>query len=463
MAAISSSLLSYPLTLEEAPSVVRSHSASAMALGAIALGAALQINFGQYHPASLMLLAVVLVCAMLSLTRVSLPPVMTILSAGLAIQVALLLICNPLATLTVSSASTLLPFRVGVVVGGIFALRAIRHDSRAALFGLLGVHFLLGLWVLHVVPMPKVDVAIFQKEATAALLNGHNPYAMTFANPYADAARVYGPGTFANGRLLFGYPYPPLTLLMILPGHLLGDFRLIQLLATTLTGALIAFARPGRIATLAAALFLSTPRGFFVLEAGWTEPLVVVLLAAVVFLACRSSRWTLLVAALLLVSKQYLVFALPLMIGLTPGLFKDRRRIAISMLVAGTVSLPIAMWDLPAFMHSVVTLQFHQPMRADALSFLPWTIGVTGLAIPGWIGLLAAVGAVVVALRCCEKSPARFASAVAFVFLIFFATNKQAFCNYYHFVIGAMCCAIAASQPGESIEMRSSPAAAGLG
>jgi hypothetical protein len=458
MAGISSNLLSYPLTLDEAPSKAISKSASGMAMAAIALGAALQVNFGQYHPASLALLMVALVSATLALLRNSLPPAMTILSAGLVIQTALLLIWNPMATLVVTSAATLLPFRIGIVIGCILAIRAIHHDSRAALFCLLGVHFLLGLWVLHVAPIPKVDVAMFQKEAARALLARHNPYAMTFVNPYADAARVYGPGTFANGRLLFGYPYPPLTLLMVLPGHLLGDFRLMQLVATTLAGGLIAFARPGRIATAAAALFLSTPRGFFVLEAGWTEPLLVVLLAAVIFFACRDPRWTFLAAAMLLISKQYLIFALPLLIVLMPWLFKDRRRVVIAAIVAAAVSLPLVMWDVPAFMHSVVTLQFHQPMRADALSFLPWTINLTGLAIPGWIGLFMAVGAVVIALQYCPKSPAGFATAIAFVFLIFFATNKQAFCNYYHFVIGAMCCAIAASQPDESAGTRSAQA-----
>ena len=419
-----------------------------MALAAVALGAALQINFGQYHPASLLLLGLALAFAAISLMRVTLPPVTAILSAGLIIQAGLLLVWNPMA----STGATLLPVRIGVIIGCIFAVRAIRSGSRPMLFGLLGVHFLLGLWVLHAAPMPTVDVALFQKEAAATLLKGHNPYAMTFANLYADAGRVYGAGTFASGRLLFGYPYPPLSLLMILPGQLLGDFRLVQLLATTLTGALIAFSRPGRVATAAAALFLSTPRGFFVLEAGWTEPLVIVWLALVVFLACRGSRWTLLAAAMFLVSKQYLIFAAPLLVASMPELFGDRRRIVIAILAAVLVSVPLALWDARAFVHSVVVLQFHQPMRADALSFLPWTIDRTGWAIPQSIGLLAAIAAVVVAIRYGQKSPTGFATAVAFVFLIFFATNKQAFCNYYHFVIGAMCCAIASSRPVEEEE-----------
>src|SRR6185437_5553968 len=114
-----------------------------------------------------------------------------------------------------------------------------------------------------------------------------NPYAITFPVTYDDPARIYAAGTFANGRLQFGYPYPPWSLLLVLPGYLLGDFRYAHLLATTLAGALIALSRPGRIATAAAALFLFTPRGFFVLEAGWTEPMAVLMLAALVFAACR--------------------------------------------------------------------------------------------------------------------------------------------------------------------------------
>src|SRR6185437_7177466 len=112
--------------------------------------------------------------------------------------------------------------------------------------------------------------------------------------------------------LLFGFPYPPLSLLLVLPGYLLGDFRYAHLAATTLAGALIALSRPGRIATAAAALFLFTPRGFFVLEAGWTEPMAVLMLAALVFAACRAPRASPMIVGLLLVTKQYLVLAAPL-------------------------------------------------------------------------------------------------------------------------------------------------------
>jgi len=48
-------------------------------------------------------------------------------------------------------------------------------------------------------------------------------------------------------------------------------------------------------------------------------------------------------------------------------------------------------------------------------------------------------------LRRLASSPAGFAAAVTAVHLFFFAFNKQAFCNYYYFVIATACWAIAAA------------------
>jgi hypothetical protein len=43
------------------------------------------------------------------------------------------------------------------------------------------------------------------------------------------------------------------------------------------------------------------------------------------------------------------------------------------------------------------------------------------------------------------RTPAGFALGVAALFLAFFVLNKQAFANYYFFVIGALCVAVAAT------------------
>ena len=437
----------------------------------VALGMALQVNYGQFHPLALRWLTVALlacfagVCTLGS-KRASnaafasiLPKV---LGAALILQFALVLTATPTATMVIQSARDLLPFRIGVIAAGACAAWALVgcRTQRIALFGLLAAHFFVGLWILRTTPPPPVDVCVFQHDACQALLSGHNPYAITFPLPYADPARVYAPGTFANGRLLFGYPYPPLSLLLILPGYLLGDFRYAHLAATTLAGALMALARPGRIATAAAALFLFTPRGFFVLEAGWTEPLVVLMLAAVVFALCRGLRASPILFALLLVTKQYLVLAAPLAFLLRRrGFARDPSRItgnrrpwAIAALLPLLLSMPLILWNVPAFMHSAVLLQFHQPLRMDALSYAPWVLMQTGIHLPMWLPFAVAAGAIVFVLWQHSRTPAALAAGVALVFFLFFALNKQAFCNYYFFVIGAMCCALAAQRFGAARE-----------
>ena len=56
-------------------------------------------------------------------------------------------------------------------------------------------------------------------------------------------------------------------------------------------------------------------------------------------------------------------------------------------------------------------------------------------------GVAAAVGGL--ALWRAARTPAGFALGVSALFLAFFALNKQAFANYYFFVIGALCVAVA--------------------
>lgn len=136
--------------------------------------------------------------------------------------------------------------------------------------------------------------------------------------------------------------------------------------------------------------------------------------------------------------------------------------VLLSGVIAGFVTLPLALWEVRAFVHSVVMLQFGQPLRMDALSFLPWLKGTFGVA-PTWLAFIAAGGVIFWTILRFPRTPAGFALAVAMTFLIFFALNKQAFCNYYFFVIGAMCCALAAQTPEQSTTPPIQPATAPQG
>jgi hypothetical protein len=429
---------------------------AALAVSAFSLGCALQINFGQYDSRAVGLLTVSLAACVSAMLRLAgrATRILVVLCIWLAIQFAILIVGNPLATAT----PPLLAFRIGIVLSAVFLAIAIRGGrfSCVALAMMIATHFSLGLWCLRAAPRPAVDVCVFQTEAARALLHGQNPYAMTFANLYADPQGVYGAGTFAAGRVLFGFPYPPFSLLLVLPGYLLGDFRIAHLVATTIAGTLVATVRRSPLSIAAGAMFLFTPRIFFVLEAGWTEPLAAMLLAGVVFAAARRSAFTFVLLALLLVVKQYLVLLLPIaLVLLVAPIVESRRReghsnrraLWLAVTLATVVTLPLAVWDFYAFVNSVVLLQFRQPLRMDALSYLSWVIQAFGIRLPTWIAFVGATVVTLWAIARAPRTPGGFAASAAIVLLVFFALNKQAFCNYYFLVIAALCCAVSASSP----------------
>jgi len=115
------------------------------------------------------------------------------------------------------------------------------------------------------------------------------------------------------------------------------------------------------------------------------------------------------------------------------------------------VTLPFAAWNWGAFWKSTVTVQAVAPFRWDSLSYIVWW-GFHGhgeqVKQPGYAllpSIVAAMAALVLSLWRAPRTPAGFAASLALISIVFFAFNKQAFCNYYFFVIGAVCCAVGAA------------------
>jgi hypothetical protein len=433
--------------------------AACMLVGAIALGFAVQIKNGTLDPAAINLLTIAFVAAILGvsipglsyLDSLSDTPLHFLLGLGLAFQVGQMLITPPGAYLKISEPAAFLPYFAGlitVLVIGATWLWPIPWLKRLRLPVLVLVFVVMGVWMIKASPSPSVDVYVFQEDGAKLLASGGNPYTMTYPDAYGYS-RYYGAEWAGDGRLNFGFPYPPLSLLWMTPGQtLLGDPRYMHLLAMALSALLIGYTRPGSLATGAAALFLFTPRAFYVLEQSWVEPLSILCLAAVVFLAERGSRWWPLAFGLLLVSKQVMLLALPLAWLLLPRPLPSWKRLiqpALMMSAGALISLPLALWNLPAFWRDVVTLHVAQQFRPDSLSYLALLAQNGSAPLPSAFGFIAAVIAIVFVLMRAPRTPSGFAAGLALVFITFFAFSKQAFCNYYYFVIGAMCCAVAAA------------------
>lgn len=448
----------------EAASPKRADWTLAVALGiaALSLGEALQQKNGFYTPLALALLSVSLLVLVAALApgltlrwRLGRRTALGLLGACLARQVWLLASSPPGSFLPGAGSG----FAGGVATLGLVAVVcgiALAGRARIAHWGLLAllvVFAVAGASVIRARPRPPIDVFAWHPPAFAAMSEGRNPYALKLPNLYRHA-RYYGPGMVERGLVDTGYPYPPLSLLVGMAADTLtGDYRYALLLAMVGAAALMAGAVPGAgpLGVLAAALFLSSPRSFFVLEQGWTEPYLVFLLALVVYCAQRARRWLPWALGAFFAIKQYLVFTLLPLLLVLPGSRRERLVLAGSGLaLAALVSLPWVLWDVGDFFRSIVRFQATQPFRIDALSYLAWLVQRGGPQLPSAVAFAMVLPAALWGAWRAPRSASRFAAAVALVVFAFFAFNKQAFCNYYYVVIGSLCCSLATLEVREA-------------
>jgi len=111
--------------------------------------------------------------------------------------------------------------------------------------------------------------------------------------------------------------------------------------------------------------------------------------------------------------------------------------------VAIAVTAPLALWNISAFMWNVGEVQWYQIFRMDALSYLALYARIFNQIPSQLIGFVALAIAFLPVWRFAPRTPTGFVISIAWCLGIFFAFNKQAFCNYYFLVIGAICCTLA--------------------
>ena len=279
-----------------------------------------------------------------------------------------------------------------------------------------------------------VDVYLFQRDAAAALLQGTDPYTITIPDIYGPRAGYYGKGVVAGGRVQVGSPYPPLSLVSVVPAYLLGDVRYTYLAAVVLTALLLVAVRFDGVAVGLSCFLLMNPVTFIVESHSWTEPFVLLMIAWTLLAASRRSRWLPVALGCLLASKQYSVLALPFLPFLTVDHnWRAARRLLLQAIgVAAIVTVPLAAWNVGAFWTDVVRFQMVQPFRRDSLSLAAL------VPIPLVAVLLVTSIAAAWTFRKAKPHPAMFVGGFGFVLLVFTCCNKQAFCNYYFLVVNLL-------------------------
>jgi hypothetical protein len=304
--------------------------------------------------------------------------------------------------------------------------------SRWRLPVLLALAAYAGSWILLTRPRPTIDVLVLQEEGARHLVRGENPYAASYPNPYGQSALL--PAEVQEGDKIVAFPYPPLSILMAVPGHLAGDVRWSHLAAALLAAwFMVACGRRlglprGHPAELAAIAFLYHPRWFMVLEKGWTEPFLV--------LAGSLSAWAIAAKCDLSIGlglaglcglKQYGFLTVPALWRAGPP--RGIRWLAGPVAVIVFTAIFI-IWEPQAFWRGIVTWLLRSPFRSDSLSIPAIVYEYQGHQLPTVLGLVAAivVGALVLRQRLTLSQAALGNSAILLAFILM---SKAAHMNYF--------------------------------
>ena len=268
---------------------------------------------------------------------------------------------------------------IGVFAGG--GSRAARRAVRTAVALVVLVQLLTPI----AIPSPRIDVWSWTQAAVGALLHGVHPYTVRPPD-------VYG-GAYDLGYTNTVYPYMPLTLIANAPSMaLFGDYRFG--LAACLAISVWLLRAAGRrlridegtldLFTLALAL---DGRTTYLVASGYNEPLLMVGVAAFVYVWSRWPRGTAPAVAFLLLPacKQY-VLAPALLFVASLWTARAYRALAIGAAVAALTVMPFLVWGWRPTLEGIVfQVRPAVTFRADSLSITALVARVSGRVPWHWL------------------------------------------------------------------------------
>jgi len=413
----------------------------------VLLGLAVQVDLGRATPLALILLVAALAVLGWIVARLLLHPAGSLDASADPVRAALLLglAANAVCRITASPglyvgpwADALDHLRLVLVSAGLGLLCALgspRLVRRAVFPALLLCEALLAVWMLQASPRPYIDVFAFHRTASREFLAGSNPYAAAMPNLYGDRAPVYPEGLAQGDVLKTGYPYPaPVLLSVAAADRVFGDPRFAM--AVAWLGAAVILATFGTWGPALGAIWLSLPRGLFVLEQGWIDPLwffgFVLVLAAV---RARSAFVPWLFGWWIALKPEALPLA-PLGALLVPE-GKSRVQWWVAAAAAFLLpALPFLLADPGAYLASVFGYAARQVWRLESLSLLPLlTRHPPGVAVAG---ALAAFAVSLFAAVRFARGASGFAAGTAFALAAGLALGRSTGCAQWMLLAGVV-------------------------
>lgn len=290
---------------------------------------------------------------------------------------------------------------------------------------------------------PLIDVWPILQGASLGVVQGRNPYEMTFAG-------------VPPGQVEDCFNYLPGTFLVPLPGRLLaGDVRYAEgavLLAGVAALVWFALRRTNPAVAVPLALLAGVlPGSLYDVQQAWNETIVFGALAgAGVLVAVKKPWWAAACLAVALCTKQHVVLLLPLW-ALWPA-FGPKRALGAAA-GAAAVTLPWFLADPGRFWHCVVDFFVDLPARTDSLSV--WQLIPGPLRTAAALALVAA--AYVLVLRGVRRTPGGLLLGSGLVLAAFALANKQSFLNQWllaaQLVVAGLAVVAASTRPVREVPL----------
>jgi hypothetical protein len=297
----------------------------------------------------------------------------------------------------------------------------------------------------------SIDVFDFQQKASQALLHGQNPYSPVVLSP-----EIVRPGIV--GWLHLHFPYGPTLPVLEAPFRLLGDIRVLHVVAALITSiAVLVLARRAGTLDRSACVVMAFPLTTGMILFAWVD--IITMAGLAVWIVCFRSHPKIATFALVLA----LAAKPTTLIALVPVFFwsvRARRQVIIGAIIAALFVLPFAIiTGVSQFYYNVLGVQLEVLPRLDSLTINSYLNGLSLPILPFAVSALVIAGATVLVLRRRPNSYGELLTATAILATVSFLVAKWAYLNYYYIPAVLLMLAIAGnSLPVDVPEMIRPPA-----
>ncbi|MDX9892814.1 MAG: hypothetical protein RB292_00165 [Patescibacteria group bacterium] len=248
----------------------------------------------------------------------------------------------------------------------------LKHLQKNKFWYLVIVALIINLTTIFYSPIPKIDVYWVFDGGAQSVIEGQNPYAATFYNPYSPQAcdKLYGTSDCENKF----YSYLTTALVATTASKwLFGDIRFAFIASIFGMGLIIflllkeRFKENRQPMELLILLLLYLPLGNYVLEQSWVESLAGLVFYLFVYLALSGYRyWPYLIFGLFLATKQTMWIFIPFVLKFQ-GL--NYKKVLLSLVTFLVLTLPFLFWGAADYWEDIFLNQWHYRDALHSLSF----------------------------------------------------------------------------------------------